>query len=101
MYLLEGTAEVQQTYKTMPGDVLIFSKLSDGSLLVCGRRGTKDDVTRKTPAKRSTSDAAGGSSGRSKGAGHSSKSKGGETIRSKRLKQKERSDQLQSMYAYW
>lgn len=36
---------------TAPGDVLVFAKMEDGTYGVCGRKGTKDDVSRK-PAVR-------------------------------------------------
>ncbi len=32
---------------TAPGDVLVFAKMEDGTYGVCGRKGTKDDVSRK------------------------------------------------------
>jgi hypothetical protein len=69
MYLVEGTQELQRRYKLAVGDVMMFAKGGDGGIMVAGRKGTKDDVSRKTPAKRSKDkDKAEGAAGTSKGA---------------------------------
>ena len=53
MYLLEGTQELLTKYKLGVGDVLVFARHPSTNIYVCGRKGTKDDSARRTPAKRS------------------------------------------------
>lgn len=53
MYLLEGTQELLVKFKLGVGDVLVFARHPSTDIYVCGRKGTKEDSTRRTPAKRS------------------------------------------------
>lgn len=59
MYLLEGTAELQQHYHLRMGDVLIFAQKGDGTIVLAGRPPTKADLLRK-PAVRRPSPGPGG-----------------------------------------
>lgn len=101
MYLLEQTAAVQAKYRMQAGDVLVFAKLPEGQYAICGRKGTKDDVSRKPPVRRTASQqpaASGGSGGGADaspaGGGEGKpnpkrpRSRGGETLKNKRMKQK-------------
>ena len=45
-YLLENTQDVIDRYAMTVGDVLVFARNGDGQYYVCGRRGTKEDVSR-------------------------------------------------------
>ena len=45
-YLLENTQDVIERYAITVGDVLVFARNGDGQYYVCGRRGTKEDVSR-------------------------------------------------------
>lgn len=45
-YLLENTQDVIERYAMTVGDVLVFARNGDGQYYVCGRRGTKEDVSR-------------------------------------------------------
>lgn len=48
MYLIEGTQPLLNALKCNIGHVLMFAKLKDGGIIMCGRQGTKDDVGRKS-----------------------------------------------------
>eukprot|EP01025_Chloroclados_australasicus_P058171 TRINITY_DN7284_c2_g1_i1.p2 TRINITY_DN7284_c2_g1~~TRINITY_DN7284_c2_g1_i1.p2 ORF type:complete len:339 (-),score=67.52 TRINITY_DN7284_c2_g1_i1:193-1209(-) len=49
MYLLEGLGELHRKFMLRTGDVMIFARAGDGSLLLAGRPGTKDDIIKKVP----------------------------------------------------
>jgi hypothetical protein len=53
MYLMESTQDVQRKFKLGVGDVLMFGKTEAGEFVVAGRKGTKDDVSRKPPSRKS------------------------------------------------
>lgn len=105
MYLLEDTMGVQQKYGLSAGDVLVFAKLEDGSYGVCGRKGTKDDVSRKPAVRRNSSGALageGGSPSEGRASGKRSRSRGGaDSSKSKRVKQKQAEQAVQSLFSYW
>ncbi|EFN53928.1 hypothetical protein CHLNCDRAFT_53437 [Chlorella variabilis] len=99
MYLLENTIEVQAQYKMVAGDVLVFAKLPDGTYAICGRKGTKDDVSRKPAVRRSKDDA---SPGEGKGAKRARARGGGaDSAKHKRARQKQAAQAIQSMFTYW
>ncbi|KAI7843626.1 hypothetical protein COHA_002866 [Chlorella ohadii] len=106
MYLLEDTMGVQQKYGLSAGDVLVFAKMEDGTYGVCGRKGTKDDVSRKPGVRRNSSGAlaAEGSSPGEGGraSGKRQRSRGvADSAKSKRLKQKQGEQAVQSLFSYW
>lgn len=76
------------------GDVLVFGKLPDGTYVVMGRPGTKDDLVRKVPAKRTASDAPGPAAAATtrevaKKAAQQKPRQPVESLKSKRIKQKQ------------
>ncbi|KAL6778828.1 hypothetical protein ACKKBF_B04455 [Auxenochlorella protothecoides x Auxenochlorella symbiontica] len=98
MYLLENTQDVLNRYAMQAGDVLIFSRSPEGQYCVCGRQGTKEDVSRyqKTATKRLTEGAS------SKRGGKTSKQPHTDLARTKRMKSKHEASQVQSVYSsYW
>ncbi|GAB4814049.1 hypothetical protein N2152v2_001095 [Parachlorella kessleri] len=100
MYLLENTQEVQSKCKLQVGDVLVFGKLIDGTYIVTGRKGTKDDLSRKPPIKRATSET-GGKEGARKGSAQKQQKPQVESLKKKRIQQKQAAQQVQSSYTYW
>lgn len=64
---------------TSSGDVLVFAKLSDGSYGICGRKGTREDVSRKPAVRRSGSGVSGDGSPAEGGAPSSAGTQGGGT----------------------
>jgi hypothetical protein len=52
MYLVENTQELLQYYKLALGDVLVFARLANAEIVVCGRKGTKEDGKKKKTVKR-------------------------------------------------
>ena len=49
MYILEGVGELLKLFKLGVGDVLMFGKDDNRNLVICGRKGTKNDIVRKAP----------------------------------------------------
>jgi bifunctional DNA-binding transcriptional regulator/antitoxin component of YhaV-PrlF toxin-antitoxin module len=50
MYILEGTGALLKLFKLGVGDVLIFGKDEQETIIICGRKGTKQDIVRRAPA---------------------------------------------------
>ncbi len=48
MYILEGVGPMLKLFKLGVGDVLMFGKDEAGNLVICGRKGTKNDNQRKS-----------------------------------------------------
>ena len=57
MYLIEGTQELQQRFRLTVGDVLMFAKDPSNVIYICGRKGTREDIGRKSQTKRTLSSA--------------------------------------------
>jgi hypothetical protein len=51
MYVIEGTQPIQSLHGLGSGDVLVFSRLPGGTLLVSGRQGGEEDVRRRAPVR--------------------------------------------------
>ena len=47
MYLIEGTQELQVKFNVAVGDVLVFARHPSKNIYVCGRKGVKEDSTKK------------------------------------------------------
>eukprot|EP00887_Chlorella_sp_A99_P002330 scaffold10.g2330.t1 len=102
MYLLEGTQDVQAKFNMGAGDVLVFGRKPDGSFLVHGRKGTKDDASRQPQVRHGSVDKDSKEAGTSAaGAKKVARRRSGETLKSKRIRQAEAKQQLASAYEYW
>ncbi|PSC71967.1 B3 domain-containing transcription repressor VAL1-like [Micractinium conductrix] len=109
MYLLEGSKPVLAQYGMQAGDVLVFARLPEGRYAIAGRQGTKDDVSRKPPTRRAPSGGGAASDGSPAGGGGEPnaapskrrRSRGGESLKAKRLKAKQAAQEVQSMMGYW
>jgi hypothetical protein len=98
MYLLENTGDVQAQYSMGPGDVLVFAKLPGGGYAICGRKGTKDDVTRKPASRRTREEsAASAAEARSKRA----RARGSDSSKARRQRQKQAAQAVSGMFGYW
>lgn len=100
MYLLEGTQDVQAKFNMGIGDVLVFGRLPDGTYVIHGRKGTKDDNSRRVGGKRGTEGKEGGGGAGKKG-GSGRGQKGGESAKSKRVRQAAAAQEVASSYDYW
>ncbi|KAI3431438.1 hypothetical protein D9Q98_004490 [Chlorella vulgaris] len=91
MYLLEHTNAVLTQFNMVAGDVLVFAKMPDGNFAVCGRQGTKGDVSRRPAARRTSGNVSeGGKRGRAL-----------ESAKSRRLRQKQSAQAVAGMFGYW
>ena len=84
------------------GDVLVFARLPEGRYAIAGRQGTKDDVSRKPPTRRAPSGGGAASDGSPAGGGGEPnaapskrrRSRGGESLKAKRLKAKQAAQEV-------
>ena len=73
--------------------MLVFGKLLDGTYIVTGRKGTKDDLSRKPPIKRAISEA-GAKDGGKKGSAQKQQKQPLESLKKKRFQQKQAAQQV-------
>ncbi|KAL4431723.1 hypothetical protein ABPG77_002939 [Micractinium sp. CCAP 211/92] len=108
MYLLEHTSPVQAKYRMQAGDVLVFSQLPQGRLGIAGRKGTKDDVSRKPPTRRAPSAPPGSASSarphpdaEAGGGGRKRSRLRGDSLKAKRQREKAALQEVRSLFGYW